>query len=136
VSHGAVINTLLCYMECQLQICCAYWLSLSLKKSFIFPKRFEFVGNNICPDGNCPAQSKHDLHSTWPKPEIVHDIAKFIGFAQFYSVYLHHFELRIMPLRELTTKFDYTKLVAPHWTERQKRLFATFSLQSLPVRAS
>ncbi len=98
VSHGADIDTLLCYMECQLQICHAYRLSLILKKSFIFPKRFKFVGNNICPEGNHPAQSKHDLLPTWPKPEIVRDVAKFIGFVQFYSVHLHHFKLRITRL--------------------------------------
>jgi hypothetical protein len=34
----------LLYMECQLRICQAYQLSLSLKKSRIFSKRFEFVG--------------------------------------------------------------------------------------------
>jgi hypothetical protein len=98
-------------------------LSLSLKKSLIFPKRFEFVGNDVCPDGNCPAQSKHDLLSTWPKPEIVHDVTKFIEFVQFYSIYLHHFKLRITPLRKLTTKFDYTKLVAPHWTDEAEKAF-------------
>ncbi len=48
VSHGANVDTSLCYMECQLQICCTYWLSLRLKISFIFPKRFEFVGNYVC----------------------------------------------------------------------------------------
>jgi hypothetical protein len=100
-----------------------YWLSLSLKKSLIFPKQFEFVGNNVCPVGNCPSQSKYNLLSTWPKPEIVRDVAKFIGFAQFYSVCLHHFELRITPLRKLTTKFDYTKLVAPHWMDEAEKAF-------------
>ena len=42
-------------------------------------------------------------------------MAKFIGFAQFYSRFLHHFEIRIAPLRELT-KLEYTEPVAPHWT--------------------
>jgi hypothetical protein len=123
VSHGANVDTLLCYMECQLQICHAYWSSLSLKISLIFPKWFKFVGNNIGPDGNCPAQSRHDLLSTWPKPEIVHDVAKFIGFAQFFRVYFHHFELCVTPLCKLTTKFDYTKLVVPHWTDRAEKAF-------------
>jgi len=42
-------------------ICQAYRLSLSLKKSRIFSKRFEFVGIDVCPDGNRPAMSKHQL---------------------------------------------------------------------------
>jgi hypothetical protein len=85
VSHGRNIPTSLQHMECQLQVCKAYHLSLSLKKSFIFPMHFEFVGNDVCPEGNRPAQSKHQLLETWPCPEIVHDVTKFIGFAQFYS---------------------------------------------------
>ena len=43
------------------------------------------------------------------------DVAKFISFAQFYSRFIHHFEIRIAPLRELT-KLKYRAPVAPHWT--------------------
>ena len=75
VNHGQDLATSLLYMECQLQVCQAYRLSLSLKKSFIFPKRFEFVGNDVCPDGNRPAQSKHQLLQSWPPPEIVRNVA-------------------------------------------------------------
>ncbi len=42
-------------------------------------------------------------------------MAKFIGFAQFYSHFIHHFKLRIAPLRELT-KLKFTEPVALHWT--------------------
>jgi hypothetical protein len=98
INHGPTINISLLYMECQLKVCMAYRLSLSLKKSHIFPRRFEFVGNDVSPDGNWPAQTKHQLLESWPHPEIVQEIAKFISFAQFYSVYIYHFELRIAPL--------------------------------------
>ena len=86
VSHAPDVDKSLMYMECQLQVCRAYRLSLSLKKSFIFPKRFEFVGNDVSADGNRPAQSKHELLSTWPKPEIVRDVAKFIGFERILQL--------------------------------------------------
>ncbi len=43
-------------------------------------------------------------------------MAKFIGFAQFYSRFIHHFELHISPLRELC-KNDYANPVAPIWTD-------------------
>jgi hypothetical protein len=39
------------YIVCQLCICKAYHLTLSLKKSHFFPKRLKFVGINISPDG-------------------------------------------------------------------------------------
>ncbi len=101
----------------------AYRLSLSLRKSLSFPKCFEFVGNDVCPKGNQPAQSKHQLLKTWPIPDIVHDVATFIGFAQFYSKFIHHFELRVAPLWELTIKRKYTYPVAAIWTDACQRSF-------------
>ncbi len=74
------------------------------------------MGNDVCVDGNCPAQSKHQLLSTWPKPDLVKDIAKFIGFVQFYCKYINHFELWVTPLRELTINNEYTDPVAPIWS--------------------
>jgi hypothetical protein len=121
VSHGPTIDISLLYMECQLRICKAYRLSLSLKKSFIFPERFEFVGNDVSPYGNRPAQTKHQLLELWPNPTIVRDIAKFIGFAQFHSIYIHHFELRIAPLCEITIKSEYTDPVGPLWNDSAQR---------------
>jgi hypothetical protein len=44
ISHGKDLETSLLYMECQLPICLSYCLSLSLKKSHIFPQQFEFLG--------------------------------------------------------------------------------------------
>jgi hypothetical protein len=67
-------------------------------------------------DGNWPAKSKHILLTTRPPPEFVRDVAKFIGFAQFYSHFIHHLELRIAPLRKLT-KHEYTNLLGPLWTD-------------------
>ena len=121
VSHGTTIDISLLYMECQLRICRLYRLSLSLKKSFIFALRFEFVGNDVSPDGNRPAQTKHQLFELWPKPDIVRNVAKFIGFAQFYSMYINHFKLCIAPLSKITIKSEYTDPVAPLWLDAARR---------------
>ncbi len=77
---------------------------------------FEFVGIDVCADGNQPAKSKHNLLLTWPAPEFVRNVAKFIGFCQFYSRFIHHFKLRIAPLRKLT-KHEYTDPIKPLWTD-------------------
>jgi hypothetical protein len=103
------------YIRCQLKVCQAYRLSLNLCKSDFFPACFEFVGIDVCADGNRPAKSKHNLLLTWPAPEFVCNVAKFIGFCQFYSRFIHHFELRIALLRELT-KHEYTDPIKPLWT--------------------
>jgi hypothetical protein len=68
--------------------------------------------------------SKHQLLAQhWPKPETVRDVAKIIGFTQFYSKLILQFELRIAPLRNLTTKLEYTNPVSPHWTTAAQDLF-------------
>ncbi len=104
------------FIRCQLKACQAYRLSLNLRKSHFLPESFEFVGINVCANGNRPTKSKHNLLLTWPAPEFVRDMAKFIGFCQFYSRFIHHFELCIAPLRELT-KHEYTNPLGPLWTD-------------------
>jgi hypothetical protein len=107
----------LAYMRCQLKVCQAYNLSLNLCKSHFFPPSFEFVGIDICLDGNCPAKSKHRLLETWPAPEIVCNVAKFIGFCQFYSRFIPIFEIRVAPLHGVT-KQEYINAVGPFWTPK------------------
>ncbi len=104
------------YIRCQLKVCQAYHLSLNLCKSHFFPEHFKFVGIDVCANGNRPAKSKHNLLLTWPAPEFVRDVAKFIGFCQFYSCFIHHFELCIAPLHKLT-KHEYTNPLGPLWTD-------------------
>jgi hypothetical protein len=67
--------------------------------------------------------SKNQLFEHWPQPETVRDIAKIIGFAQFYSKFILQFELWIAPLCNLTTKLEYTNPVSPHWTTAAQDLF-------------
>jgi hypothetical protein len=107
----------LTYMRCQLTVCRAYNLSLKLGKSHFFPRRFEFVGIDVCTNGNCPAKSKHQLLETWPAPELVWDAAKFLGFVQFYSRFIPNFEIPVAALC-IVIKQDYTKPVGPHWTPK------------------
>jgi hypothetical protein len=102
-------------MRCQLQVCQAYNLSLKLSKSHIFPTRFEFVGVDVCADGNRPAQSKHVLLQTWTDPVEVRCAAKFCGFAQFYSRWIPNFELRIKTLRSITTN-EFSDPIGPYWS--------------------
>ena len=102
-------------MRCQLTVCRAYRLSLNLGKSHFFPRRFEFVGVDVCHEGNRPAKSKHQLLETWPAPELVRDVAKFLGFVQFYSRFIPNFEIRVEALHTVT-KQEYTEAVGLHWT--------------------
>jgi hypothetical protein len=104
VSWAKTQSYALMYMECQLKICQSQNLSLSLKKSHIFPKRFEFVGINIFLEGNRPAMSNHQLLRHRLTPIIMRDFAKFVGFMQFYSQFIPHFEVCITALRNILCK--------------------------------
>jgi hypothetical protein len=62
-----------------------------------------------------PCQSINSLN-TGPNQRLSVTLQKIIGLAQFYSKFIPQFELRIAPLRDLTTKLEYTVPVSPHWT--------------------
>ena len=111
-------------------VCQAYHLSLSLRKAKIFPARFEFVGVDVCPDGNRPACSKHVFLETWPEPTEVQDIAKLISFGQFYSQFIPNFELCILPLRSITSH-EYTNPLGDLWTAEAKAEFDNIKLAIL-----
>jgi hypothetical protein len=104
----AIINLLNDLAKCQLHVAKAYRLTLSLKKSHFFPKRFEFVGIDVSLDGNRPAVSKHELLKHWPTPTIVRDIDRLVGFLQIYSKFIQCFNIHAEPLRKIM-KREYTK---------------------------
>jgi hypothetical protein len=122
VSWARQADQALAYMECQLRVCQSQNLSLSLAKSHIFPKQFEFIGVNVSSDGNRPAMSKHALLHHWPAPELVCDVAKFVGFSQFYLPFIPQFEQRISALRNIM-KNEYMEFVNPYWMREAKAEF-------------
>ena len=89
------------YLTCQLDVCISQNLSLSLKKCLFCPDRMEFVGHDVCIDGNRPAMSKHALLKAWPPFKLARDVASFLGFLNFYSSYIPYFEQRVAPLRAM-----------------------------------
>jgi hypothetical protein len=101
LNFSRTFETALAYLESQLMVCRSQNLSLCLRKCSWFPERVEFVGIDVCLDGNRPALSKHQLLTTWPNPTIIRDISSFIGFAIFYSAFIPMFEVRVSRLRKL-----------------------------------
>ena len=112
----------LAYIRCQLHICKAYQLTLSLAKSHFFPKHLEFIGINVPPNGNRPAMSKHKLIKHWPIPELVCDIAYFISFLQFYSKFINNFEIQLETLCRVMDR-EYTERVGGIWTSETQTNF-------------
>jgi hypothetical protein len=115
-NHGTSFRVCMTYLRAQLDVARCRNLSISLAKCVWFPPRVEFVGIDVGIDGNRPAQSKHQLLSTWPQPTIVRDVASFVGFALFYSQFIPMFETRVKHLREIML-LEYTSPVAPAWDD-------------------
>jgi hypothetical protein len=65
---------------------------------------------------------QHQLLQRWPLPLIVHNIAKFVGFMQFYSSFISNFEIRIMPLCKILRE-DYTMPLGDMWTSEASAAF-------------
>ena len=61
INWAQLFDLALQYIQCQLRVAKAYHLTLSLRKSHFFPKRFKFVGIDVSLDRNRPAMSKHKL---------------------------------------------------------------------------
>ncbi len=122
LSWAKSLMTACVYMECQLRISQSQNLSFSLKKLHIFPKWFKFVGIDVCPEGNCPAMSKHQLLQHWPLSCIVCNFSKFVGFMQFHSRFIPNFKVKILPLCEIL-RDDYTTPLGDMWTSEASALF-------------
>jgi hypothetical protein len=103
------------YMECQLQICKAYCLTLSLKKSCFFLKPFKFVRIDVLLDDNCLTMSKCQLLDHWPTPEFVCNVASFIDFIQLFSLFIPYFEVRAKSLCNIM-QHEYMACVGDLWT--------------------
>ena len=53
------------YFTCQRDVCLSQNLSLSLKKRCFCPERMEFVGHDVCLNGNRPVIPKRALLEQW-----------------------------------------------------------------------
>jgi hypothetical protein len=121
-SYAKTLTLALTYMKCQYKVAQLQKLSLSLKKSSIFPKRVEFVSIDVCPYGNRLAMSKHQLLTQWPTLVVVCNVAKFVSFLQFYSWFIPNFKVQILPLRNIM-RAEYTSPVGLSWTPAANAVF-------------
>ncbi len=64
----------------------------------------EFIGIEVCNNGNCLPMSKHELLTHWPAFTKARDIASFIGLLNFYSCFVPYFEQRVVPLHALSNQ--------------------------------
>jgi hypothetical protein len=93
-----------------------YRVTFQLKKCKFLTNRIEYVGHDITPDGNCPAQSKFDLLTDRPLPASGISLISFIGLITFYNIYCPWFEVNIKPLRLLERQHHRHPIPSSQWT--------------------
>lgn len=106
-NHSKNKDTTFTYMSAQLEIAARRRLSFILSKSHLFMQRVKFVGLDIGTEYNMPAKSRRELLKTCPKAQDVQAVASFVAFGMFYSKWIPHFELKMQPLRDIATKYEW-----------------------------
>jgi hypothetical protein len=110
------LSALLCYFECVCETFLKYCVTFQLKKCEFLTDRFEYVGHDITPDGNCPAESKFNLITDWPLPVTGQSLLSFIGLLTFYNIFCPWFEIRLKPLRSLERQYHRKAIPKSQWT--------------------
>ena len=80
---STMLDIILKYFTCVCKIFLKYRVTFQLKKCNFLNDRIEYVGHDITPGGNCPAQSKFNLITDWPLPASGSALISFIGLLTF-----------------------------------------------------
>ena len=80
------IDTLFKYFQCALDVLLQYRVTIRLKKCQWLPPTIKFVGIQLGPNGNSPAQSKFPAFAKLPPPETFGDLQILIGMFGFCQI--------------------------------------------------
>ncbi|KAJ1600992.1 hypothetical protein NDA14_005820 [Ustilago hordei] len=84
-------------------------LFAKLSKCEFHAKTVEFLGYIIKPTGIEMDPEKVHTVKEWPMPESIHDIQRFLGFANFYRRFIAHFARIAKPLTSLVKPIEQFK---------------------------
>ncbi|TFY52178.1 hypothetical protein EVJ58_g10156 [Rhodofomes roseus] len=98
---------------------CQHDLYLKPEKCQFDVDEVEFLGMIIRPGSIGMDPVKMEGISNWPVPTNVKQVRSFVGFANFYRKFIHHFSERARPLVDLTRKD-----VRWHWDVTQQEAFS------------
>ena len=112
--HKAWIKQVLAWVE-------RHDMAISLKKSMFDVDTVEFLGYIVGKDGVTMSKKKVACILSWKEPRSVKDVQIFIGFANFYRIFIENFFKVCKPITNtLKTKGD-KKLLS--WGQEQDKAF-------------
>ncbi|CAJ1946484.1 unnamed protein product, partial [Cylindrotheca closterium] len=95
------ILSLIAYFVATLEILQRYRVTVNLRKTRFLPARAEFVGRDLLPNGNTPAQSKYSTIKKLCPPASYLDIQMINGLFGWYSQWIPHLEEKIQRWRTM-----------------------------------
>jgi hypothetical protein len=100
--HSTDAKCLIEYFQIVLETLQHFSITVNLKKCRFFPTKAEFVGIDVTPDGNVPAESKNDalMKMCAQTPNSTTDLRRIIGFFGFYQEWIPWYEIRISRWRQ------------------------------------
>jgi hypothetical protein len=87
-----------------LDVLYGYKLLVNKDKSEFYIKKTVFLGFEIALGEVCIEQTKIEAIRTWPRPKNTIEVQGFIGFANFYRMFIKNFSDIVRPLYNLTKK--------------------------------
>ena len=88
IVHGSTIEETLERLVKALKKLRLYGLKLDPKKCNFFQKTVKHLGHIVSEGGVCPDPDKVSALTTWPRPETVRDLKKFLGFTGYFRQFI------------------------------------------------
>ena len=130
IIHGKTRDELTAHVGEFLQTCKDENLRLKISKSTFETQEVDFLGYKVKGGQYSPCPVKTAAIKDWPAPTNLKELRSFIGFCNFYRMFIANFSQITHPLHLLTKKDqEYV------WEEAQKRAFEELKnrLTSSPV---
>ena len=130
IVHGKTRNELTAHVGEFLQTCKDENLRLKISKSTFETEEVDFLGYKVKSGQYSPCPVKTAAIKDWPTPMNLKELRSFIGFCNFYRMFIANFSQIVHPLHLLTKKDqEYV------WEDLQKHAFEELKnrLMSSPV---
>ena len=96
-----------------------FGLDTKLETCLFNQTQVEFLGYIISPNGTSMDPLKVDTLLSWAQPRSIHDVQSFLGFANFYRIFIEKFSGIATPLTKLTQK----SVKSFTWTDDAEKSF-------------
>ena len=95
-------------------------LYAKMSKCIFARTELEFLGHILSGDGLQVDPKKTSAVADWPVPRDISQLRSFLGMANYFRKFLHHFAQRTMPLTRLLRKVN---AAVWHWTPDSQAAF-------------